>query len=389
MKKSLLLSGILSLVVAIALLAGCAFEQPASDEEAIVEVTIVQDMFSTKTIEPVNSMDITEYLLKWDTISPPAANTKTVTPTGGTTTVYLLLSPGETYYFQIEGYNLDGDKIGASTIEGPIEFGPGSKVAQQVSLTIEPIVGTGNLEVTVDWSTVDLGSYVLDAEVFLDIFDSSVTDFTTTPLHSFTADPDAGATAATVKNETTDDPPVADPIDNGYYKCIIKMVDESDGALLWTAIDALRIVADDFISTETYNLVQGYLDALVAVKVDENMQDPLDIELRVVDDTANTYYYADDTLPVFTISKENGSALVVEAWPIDRSTTQSTSVDSFEWYLDGTIDATAWKDSEDLAISFSRYRIPSGSFNIGSYSLSVLVKKDGTLSSRTLQFVVE
>jgi hypothetical protein len=381
MKKSLLLSGILSLILVIALLAGCAFEQPASDEEAIVEVTIVQDMFSTKTIEPGISMDITEYLLKWDTSTTPAANTKTIFPTGGATTVFLLLSPDVTYYFQIEGYNLDGDKIGESIVV-PKSFYPGSRGQQSVELKIVPVDGQGNFSISVDWSTaaVDLDA-ALTAHIFS--FDADVSG---TPAQSIVGT--AGNPSATVSGS----------LDDGYYKCVIELKDQdtdNPNPVLWSTLEALRIVTG-YDSTESYDLIDGQLDALVAVEVSEDMPDnPLDIALYidVLGDVDNgVVYQADDVLPsYFTIDKTDKQILVVQARPIDRSTKERTSVESFDWYINGTTNVNSEVTSEetvDPATTQSTIQTDPANRNPGLYTLSVMITKNGALSSRSVQFII-
>jgi hypothetical protein len=168
------------------------------------------------------------------------------------------------------------------------------------------------------------------------------------------------------------------------------MIDESDSAVLYTTIDALRIVAD-YTSIETY-ILNRQLDALVAVEIDENMQNPLDIDFFINDGTGGVFYDSADTLPDYFMITQS-TTIAVEAYPQDRATSLSTSVDKFEWFIDGYISADLYKVGENLTpdgtSSYSRVQIPGSGFGMGAYSLSVLVTKDGTLSSRSIQLIVE
>jgi hypothetical protein len=412
MKKTLLLSGILSLVVAIALFAGCAFEQPASDEEAIVEVTIVQDMFSTKTIEPNEPMDIAEYELIWWETGSSTENTKTVTPANGTTTVYLLLSPGIEYNFKIEGYNsytdndtVKKDKIGESAVETST-FYPGSSMT--ITLEVIPIAAVGDFAVTVDWTAVDLTDLPdFDARVEATIEkllydeDTGVYSYDSPINPSFIGDPAAGV-QSTVINGTA--------IDNGYYKCTIQMIDETDPdpdkqPVIWTTVDALRIVAG-YISVETYTL-NRQLDAFITVKAEENLKNTLFIDFTVKTVTSDSegnpvvtgpvpYTDPDESVPdnylppYFVIPLDANGKIVVWAYPRDRGTRNSTDVDIFEWSLDAGASLTAVSGESLTITSKSGVSIEANDFTIPDFhTITVMIYKNGSLSSRSVNFIVE
>jgi len=110
MKKQLLWTGILALIAALALVFGCAVQQPAvEEEETVVAFTIGQDMLSAKTIIPEQPMDITQYVLNWwkegqDRSAPISGQTRTVDLAEDQTsaTVLLLLVPSCGQYQGLE-----------------------------------------------------------------------------------------------------------------------------------------------------------------------------------------------------------------------------------------------------------------------------------------------
>jgi hypothetical protein len=391
MKRQYLWFCMLAIAGILALVAGCSIEKPVGDGESMVELTIVQDMYSARTIEPsVYSMDITSYVLKWwiSTEDESTASTKPVTPSAsGTTTVTLLVSPNS-YNFKIEGYNaFDLYPIGEGSA-GPISFGP--KVAKSVNITIEPAIGPGNLEINVDWTAY--APLDLDASVSVTVYamnekmsDPDDPTYVPTPLFGspFTDAPGFGEKNATI-NESG--------IDSGYYKCLLQMKNNADNASLWATMEALRILKD-YDSIKTYILSERVFDSIGNIVVDENLQNPLNIDLNVVSSVpAESGNYPSGTaLPdFFTINY--GSNIGVTAKPKDRDTDANISVDSFEWYLDGLVPLPATAEVTTIAPpadpeAYTQIITGSG-LSYGLHTLSVMVYKDSTVSSRDVQFIV-
>jgi len=391
MKRKMIYGGIIALIAAIALAAGCATNHPATDEEAAIEVTIQQAMVGAKTIEPDIVMDITKYVVSWwPDGNPGAAQTKEVTPApnGTPTKFYLFLTTGM-YNFKIDGFNAaDPSAIGSGSY-GPISVKP--KATTPVDIVVTPVSGSGNIAITVDWSAYapnDLNAYV--TATLYGPNDATLS----TPLRTFTANPGLMEKVANVTGSYT----------NGYYKCVIQMRYDSNDALIWSTIDALRIVAD-YTSTETYFL-NAQLKGVVSGGVTEDLQNPLNITLEVAASTGSGVYYASDPLPEFFAVNE-GTNLVVWAYPRIPDGTQggsTTEVASFEWYIDGTIkidpyqyDGKTWEEispSTDPVRPYSYSLFVNGAgLPLGPYSLTVMVKKISstgatTLSSRSFQFIV-
>jgi hypothetical protein len=397
MKRKFLLGGILAVIVSIAIIAGCAIEKPAGDEEAIVEITINQDMFTAKTIVPPDiTMKIDRYVLKWWlTTAPGTVDSKNVTPVGPSTTVYLLLAPGE-YKFEVEGWN-DTD-TGADYPIGkgsspPVTLVP--KIQQPINITIEPVIGSGNYSITVNWTQVD---YDFGGTLYVDIWEKDATNFdkvtnSTQWLDQYSIEqPFTDATDPKLVTLSKSD------LQNGYYKCIITMTNDTD-TRLWSTIDALRIVSD-YTSEETYTL-KRQLDALVAVNITEDLQNPLKIDLWVVDKDGtagphgNGWWYSTDDLPeFFMITNTPNTNLDVWAYPVDAATNLSPTVDKFEWYLDvlnmlTPVEEVLISTGTNVHESYSRVTQAGNGLNVGSYSLSVLIYKGDTVSSRGFQFIVE
>lgn len=391
MKRKMIYGGIIALIAVIALAAGCTTNQPATNEEAAIEVTIQQAMVGAKTIEPDIVMDITRYMVSWWPAGDVAATqSKEVTPApnGTPTKFYLFLTTGM-YNFKIDGFNAaDPSAIGSGSY-GPISVKP--KVTTSVDIIVTPVSGQGNFAITVDWRAYAPND--LNAKVTAILYGPNDATLST-PLLTVTADPGLGEKVANVIGSYT----------NGYYKCVIQMKYDSNNAVIWSTIDALRIVTD-YTSTETYFL-NAQLKGVVSGGVTEDLQNPLNITLEVAASTGSGVYYASDALPEF-FAVNVGTNIDVWAYPRIPDGTQAgltTEVASFEWYLDGTLkidpytaDGKTWealKPGDDPLYAYSYSRFVNGAgLPLAPYSLTVMVKKISstgatTLSSRSFQFIV-
>lgn len=393
MKRKMIYGGIIALIAAIALVAGCATNQPATDEEAVIEVTIQQAMVGAKTIEPDIVMDITRYVVSWWPAGNVAATqNKTVTPApnGTPTKFYLFLTTGM-YNFKIDGFNAPDPSfpIGSGSY-GPVSVKP--KVTTPVDIIVTPVSGSGDVAIRVIWEAYtpnDINAYV--TATLYGPNDANLS----TPLTTFTADPGLEDKVANVTGSYT----------NGYYKCVIQMKYDSNNAVIWSTIDALRIVAG-YTSTETY-ILNAQLKGVVSGGITEDLQNPLNITLEVAASTGSGVYYASDVLPEFFAVNE-GTNLQVWAYPRIPDGTQgglTTEVASFEWYIDGIIKVDPYKDLNEkiwealkpgddplYAYSYSRF-VNGAGLPLAPYSLTVIVKKISstgatTLSSRSFQFIV-
>jgi hypothetical protein len=109
-------------------------------------------------------------------------------------------------------------------------------------------------------------------------------------------------------------------------------------------------------------------------------------------------YYADgpnptNELPVYFLVP-NGTNIVVETWPKmkdESGNIVSVPVDSFEWYIDeAKHSANAGEDLGDASdpTSYSVFVAGAG-LDVGFHTISVLVTKGTTVSSRRVQIIVQ
>ena len=85
----------------------------------------------------------------------------------------------------------------------------------------------------------------------------------------------------------------------------------------------------------------------------------------------------------------NGTDISVKVSP--KKDGAATPVDGFEWYMDGDgplANSGQFLGSEADPASYS-YFIGGNGFDIGSHTLSVLVTKGTTVSSRSVQFIIQ
>ena len=394
MKKQLLWTGILALIAALALVFGCAVQHPAvEEEETVVAFTIGQDMLSAKTIIPEQPMDITQYVLNWwkegqDRSAPISGQTRTVDLDEDQTsaTVLLLLVPGP-YYFQVIGNNTNGFSVGMGydneDSDVPTTVVP--KQYQEIPIVVRPIPGSGDLSITVEWPDVDFDGLVPEVSATITPVGESAL-----PTASFTVDP-AARNAVYTKTG----------LEHGYYRFQIQMVDPSlpptdMNYYLWSSIDALRIIANDTSST-TYTL-ERELDALVAVEITEEMDNPLLIQFYVHDGTTGAYYYPDELpqVPLDPLDPDpnyvnfivtQGPIMEFVAYPQTPTTPPiPTPVDSFEWFLWGIVPLAVAE--EDLLYSYSRIYLDTTGLDPGVYWVNLLVTKGDILTSERIEFAI-
>jgi hypothetical protein len=407
MKSKNFFYGILVLIGIVALVAGCAVKQPAEqDELAIVQVTIGDGMLTAKTIEPDNyPMVIQKYVLKWwlksdgdtEPSDPDLVSSKIVNPAAyAADTETFLLLVAATYKFKVDGHNADppsaANRIGESEI---IEatFKP-SKIAQPLGpLTVKPIGGSGDYQITVQWPDV---TAAFAGRVDIDIYDKSETF--RDPQNPAVKLTDYSTSLTFTDTDKSVVLPNVNELPTGYYKCVISMYDDaSTPQRLWSTIDALRII-DGQISTEIYTLKQQ-LYSLVTANIVNDMQNPLEMDLFVQDKNGYAVYYWDTgpaLLEYFEIDYLNN--IIAIAYPEDPLTKASVSVTKFEWFLDGSIpidpleDANQIYENTDIANGTTYSEVLVGNYNErlnpGSYQLTVLVTKGESLSSKSIQFII-
>ena len=377
MKRQFLLIGILALIGMIAIIAGCAIEQPAGDEEAIVEINIGQDMFTAKTIDPGFTLEIAEYEVMWWLTGGTVETTRVQPSTDGKATVYLLLKPGG-YHFKVVGYKTIGETENPIGESDEIVQTIDPKVKVNILIPVGPVSGTETFSITVDWSQAVIDN--INPTIYVYVYDNLAEDPTDTTLKDYEFN------FTKVQTDDTSATGTSAELDTGYYKCLIQMKESSDvdARILWSTVEALRIV-DYYPSSKTYTLVR-HLESLVQLDIDDNLQNPLILTYRV-----NDVDY-DETLPADPFSIDYGQNIKIRVWaqnPEDMSPVTFTT-DDREWYLngyDGTINLSdsAYHDPNNY---YTQLSVGSG-LSPGFWSVNVLIKKDGIVSSGTVNFIIE
>jgi hypothetical protein len=382
MKRKFLLGGILAVIVSIALIAGCAIEKPAGDEEAIVEITINQDMFTAKTIDPGFKLEIAEYEVMW-WFTDGTENSERVEPsTDGKATVYLLLKPGQ-YHFKVIGYKA------VDETENPI--GESDEIVQTIDprdkvtipIPVHPIrSGSERFSITVDWSQAVVAN--IDPTIYVYVYNDLDEDPTEPPLE----EPDFYFTKADTNDTSATG--TSDELTPGYYKCFIRMEEggtsgeDESGSLIWSTVEALRIV-EYYPSSKTYTLIR-HLESWVTLNIDDNLQNPLILTYRVNGEEYGATLPADP----FSIDYLKNITIRVKAInPEDMTFITFTELDR-EWYLNGyegtvNLSGSAYHDPSNY---YTQLSVGNG-LSPGFYSVDVLIKKDGTVSSGTVNFIIE
>jgi hypothetical protein len=394
MRKKLLLAGILAMIGAIALIAGCAIEQAGgTEEEAVIAFAVGEDVLTAKTIEPSISMEILDYEFQWwyatsDEADPvPDENpdyTEVFSPKKNA--FIRLVKPGK-YVFRVNGYNgTETYPIGQDTTE-MILLRP--KETKAITLTLTPVDGLGFLDVTVQWPGVDFDG--LTPKVFAYIYkfgedQGDPVEFTTDMVGE--------------KADYVTDGSAKPHIEDGYYKFKIKMVGDpgadatyntDDDEILWTAMDVLRSVYNS--TSSTIITLQKELDAFVPITIEEDMQNPIEITLNVDPDAAAgpalpVPYPPDDDFPETEyFTNPAGYNIKVQAFPLIDGT--NIAVNTYEWYLNGA-EITQPNPSITTSADFKNSTYVTGAgFPQGVYWIDVLVEKDGVLGSRRVRFIKE
>jgi hypothetical protein len=382
MKKSLLLMGILSIALIAALITGCAMEQATAPEDgAVVTFSIGKGDFTAKTILPEEDMEIANYLVTAYLTSDPGnlVINETIPYAGTTVTVVKLLSPGE-YSFKVEAFNTTPFLIGEGFYNddpaATVVIEPTDKVVN-IPITVRPAGGEGTFDLTITWPNVDFGT--VTPEVFVTITAESGQD----PANNVV---DA---TVTVNEENKDATYINNTLDNGYYRVAIMM--KGNGEILWSTIDALRIIKDDE-SRVGYVLEQEF-DEIVAVDIDPELENPFIVVLRIdgveyISDEENTNGYT--LLPDYFFRNKD-QTLTVIALPRDV-TNAALSADSYEWYLNGIQSLTSQEDPDDPINQYSQVTVGgtnSGASTTltGTWWINVLVKIGDVLVSETVRVV--
>lgn len=230
--------------------------------------------------------------------------------------------------FSITGRNTGGQGIGRGTVNVMVQ--PGIVTAAQV--TVRPLTGTGTLLASISWPA----SLISDPSVVATLSSGSGT-----PVELVFAIAGDGLSASYTNAA----------LDAGYYTMSLKL--KSGGLEVWGTVQAIRITADENttasfpLTAETINM------GTINIQIVQEMENPVGV-----------------TLSGSLSSIMAGSTMTVTAIP-------STTVDSYQWYLDGTALAGETASSVTVGDGLS-----------GTHRLDVIVTKGNTLGAAGMTFTV-
>lgn len=314
----------------------CAWFAPG--ERAILVLSFSPQL-TAKTIQPDDfSMEVDHYVVRG---SGPDESSFSDTVGADGTVVRSSLIPGE-WTITVEAYNApepNGVKIGEGEILVVLRAGE----VLQTTVTVDPVVGTGVLDIGVSWPDDVLTDPVLEA---------TLAPRGTTPapdVHGIVFSPDGAVTAPRIGVRHTDG-----AVETGYYTLSLILLDQGS-VPVWGTVEAVRIIEGQ-TSAEDYELVRAVNRSGSDLTIDPALQNPVTIEFDVPEEGT--------AIPA-------GQSLVVTA-------DVSEPVSTYRWFLNG-----APEDQADES-----FLVPDN-LPPGFYWLDLMVTQDdAVLSSAGIRFQV-
>ena len=325
--------GALLLTVLVASVFGCTLMSTPEDATLVLSLSS-QTLLRAKTIEPLLDMDVDHYDVYG---AGPAGATFEQLGITGTTVVQASLLPGE-WVISVEAYNGDSPTthIGFGTTTVTIAAGD----VLTVPITVSPVDGRGQLDVTVTWPAGVLLNPVVNGVLAPSGGSGTALTFT-------------NATDELSANFLSPDPVDPTALEDGYYTLILSLTtDRSDGTgsdVVWGTAEIVRIIAGE-VSEKTFGLVEDVNRGGIELEIDLQLDNPIEVNMSGVVD------------PV-----EQNVDVTVTAAP--------GGLDLYEWYLDGVSIGSG------NPLTFS-------SDVVGHHWLSVMVTSGGVMSSSSVEFDV-
>ncbi len=313
------------------------------------------DALPTKTIEPITiTMNVTHYELVFE--GPLSADnfTQAIVAEASGTGLFVLngLAVGD-WLVHVNAYNGpppsmspgDGDLIGAINGNTTLTFGftiIGGGTATFAVNNILPIIGTGTLDLDLDWPAAAVETPVIVA---------SLVELTPTPAYTGII-----STAFHGSINITGDPHTAnhtEALNTGYYTLVMQLND--DTALAWGWIEAVRIIdGQTSYKSFTLSVAAGQLDLTAST----NLHNPVQIDLGTLD-------------PILSKGADSGLPLSQAVIPV---LTPSVGTYTYQWYRDGIILGS--ETSVGITVSAA-----SETLGFHNFTLVVTDTTNSTLSS--------
>lgn len=310
-------------------------------ETGSIIININDDTFNTKNIEPALDMEIAYY-----TVYAEGPDTATVPLTRidkPSSSISINMLDVGTWIFHTNGWNSNDIEVGYVEVTG-IEINSGQ--VTNIDMIIIPVIGVGTLSIDVGWTPFDL---LASPSVISEI--ASVNDLLTkTDLSSLYS----------INSINVD---YSGVYDNGWYLLTFILNDNVGSPTpietpIFGFAEAVRIIRSE-ISQYTTILTVDDINSVVGtalVNLTEQMDNPIPITFNGVE--------------IFLLE---GNDMTVQAQtPIDPD------LDSHMWFLNGVL----------LPAEVTDTIIIGSALQISTNTLSLVVKKNGILSSKSIVFNV-
>lgn len=223
------------------------------------------------------------------------------------------LTPGD-WLIDIDAFNGTSHIIGSGS--GTITVFGGDTTA--ASILVIPLPGTGSLDLSILWETIDVADPVISAN----LIPSS-----------------GGAVPLTFSESTPGIAVAASTLDAGYYTLILQLLDR-DTVVMGTA-ETVRIVTDQTTSGSFDFSDVNSLDGSIDIDIDVDLNEPIDI----------------------TLSGTLASIIAGESMTVTASSPTETETVSYNWYLNGSPLGSGSTLSVGSTLNPGIYRLDIISFN--------------------------
>lgn len=223
------------------------------------------------------------------------------------------LNPGD-WLIDIDAFNETGHLIGSGGATITV-FGGDTTIA---SIVVIPLSGTGSLDLSLIWETIDVANPVISANLI----------------------PSSGGTLPLAFSESAPGTALAaSTLDAGYYTLIIQLLD-TDTVVMGTA-ETVRIVTDQRTSGSFDFTDVNSLDGSIDIDIDVDLKEPIDIDL----------------------SGALASIVAGESMIVTASSPAETETVSYNWYLNGSSLGSGSTLSVGSTLNPGIYRLDIIAFN--------------------------
>jgi hypothetical protein len=304
---------------------GCCFNPGSLDTDyGSLTISLASDLSGAKTITPPVDISIASYDIHG--YGPNGAVFERVGVVGDTIVQHSLVVGA--WQISVDGKNASGVKIAMGSAQVTITAGQ----TASCNITVSPLTGNGILQLVVTWPEGVL-------------VDPSVTG-TLTP---------SGGNSTDIYFTLSEDQLSAfysnGSCPAGYYTLALKLLEGSEE--VWGAVETVRVLADN-ATQGTFNLTVSDIKGKLNVQITPILSDPIQILLSGQ-----------------LAELDWGKNMTITATP-------SAGVDSFQWYLDGSVLSGQTNPSITIGCDLEK----------GQYRLDLVATTSNVLSSTHHSFAI-